>query len=365
MDVTRRTVLTLLLALGVTCANSFAAAAATQPSLPPKLDASVERGLTFLARQQASNGAFGTGTAAAPGKKPPPRAALTALALIGFLAAGHTPDEGKYGLTVREAVDWLVAQVPPDGYVGRADGSRMYGQAVVTLALAEAYGVEPQPQRRAELRAALDRLAKVIVAAQATEKPQPFAGGWRYEPDSADADLSLTGWNALALCAARSVEIDVPAMFAPKSSGFVRRCTHPAQKGFAYQPGGEPSVAMTGVGILTLSLLAGNDADADPPGQLSAAGRWLAEHPLRLADTDYPYYAAYYVTQAAYHGGEDVVSPALARSVLDRVIRAQDKDGGWPQPVKGEAEYGRLYSSAMAVLTLTVPYRLLPVYQQR
>jgi hypothetical protein len=345
----------LLVALAV--AGPLSSAAAGQPPLSPKLDASVERGLAFLARQQAANGSFG-------GEKQP-RAALTGLALMAFLSAGHTPDEGKYGLTVREAVDWLSAQVPPDGSVGRTDGSRMYGQAVVALALAEAYGVEPQAQRRADLRNALVKLVKVILDAQAAEKPAAFAGGWRYEPDSADADLSLTAWNVLALRAARNVGVEVrPEAFA-RAAAFVRRCYHRDQKGFAYQPGGAPTAAMTGAGLLTLSLLSDADADGAPAAaEVAPAGRWLAEHPLKLADTDYPYYAAHAVTQAAYHGGTDAAPPALARPVLDRVIRAQEKDGGWPQPPKSEAPYGRAYGSAMAVLTLTVPYRLLPVYQR-
>lgn len=316
----------------------------------------MERGLAFLARQQAGNGSFG-------GEKQP-RAALTGLALMAFLSAGHTPDEGKYGLTVREAVDWLAAQVPPDGYVGRTDGSRMYGQAVVALALAEAYGVEPEPQRRADIGNALARLVKVILDAQSAEKPAAFAGGWRYDPDSADADLSLTVWNVLALRAARNVGVEVrPEAFA-RAAAFVRRCYNRDQKGFAYQPGGAPTAAMTGAGVLALSLLT-DGADDAPAAELAPAGRWLAEHPLKLADTEYPYYAAHAVTEAAYHGGDgEATSPALARPILDRVIRVQDKDGGWPQPPKSEAPYGRVYSSAMAVLTLTVPYRLLPVYQR-
>src|SRR5262249_27682918 len=94
----------------------------------------LDRALAFLASQQ--NTAASSSTPAAP--KP----AITALCLMSFLSTGHTPDTGKYGPVVRHAADYLLKSIPDDGYVGRADGSRMYGQGIVTLALAEVYGVE-------------------------------------------------------------------------------------------------------------------------------------------------------------------------------------------------------------------------------
>ena len=111
-------------------------------------DKQVDAGLEFLVREQATEGFINTGG---------PKTALTGLSLMAFLAAGHTPDVGPYGVVVRRALDWLVQQVPPDGYVGNGDGSRMYGQGIVTLALAEAYGVETDGVKRERLHAAITR----------------------------------------------------------------------------------------------------------------------------------------------------------------------------------------------------------------
>jgi hypothetical protein len=197
---------------------------------------------------------------------------------------------------------------------------------------------------------------KVILTAQEVNKPPEQAGGWRYEPQSGDSDLSLSGWNALALRAAQGVGMDVPKGKIERAVQFVLNCYQPQAKGFSYQPHGNPSMAMTGVGVLNLFLL---DA-ADRP-ETAAGERWLLDHPMR-DDTPMPYYSMYYSTQAAFQAGEPVW-PVVWKVTEDRLLGTQMKDGGWPQSRNGE-EPGRVYATAMAVLTLSVPYRLLPIYQR-
>ena len=108
-----------------------------------------------------------------------------------------------------------------------------------------------------------------------------------------------------------------------------------------------------------------------------AAGDWLVAHPFRVfGETDSPaggmdrfFYSAYYCSQAmAQLGGRywEQFFPALAAVLLD----SQQRDGSWPPevggavPQGGDALFGNVYSSAMAVLSLTPPYQLLPVYQR-
>ena len=133
-------------------------------------------------------------------------------------------------------------------------------------------------------------------------------------------------------------------------------CYQPTEKGFCYQPHGSPDIAMTGVGVLNLFLL---DA-ADRP-ERAAGERWLLDHPVQ-DDTRMPYYSMYYSTQAAFQAGAPVW-PVIWKVTQDRLLGTQTPDGGWPQSASGE-EPGRLYATAMAVLTLSVPYRLLPIYQR-
>jgi hypothetical protein len=315
--------------------------------MTPQLDETIARGLSYLARQQNADGSFDGGG---------PKVAMTGLSLMSFLAAGHVPDSGKHGLAVHRAIDYLLKHIPAEGYVGKVDGSRMYGQGIIALALAEAYGVEPDEQVRKEMLTKLAGMLKVILAAQDVAKAEAFAGGWRYEPQSGDSDLSLSGWNALALRALQNIGLDVPKQRVQRAVGFVLKCYRPEQKGFAYQPGGEVSAGMTGVGVLNLYLL---DA-ADRP-ELKGAAELLAKK-LVTEDTRFAYYSMYYATQAAYQAAGETW-PAVWNHTQQRLNALQQKDGGWPQSKSGE-EPGRVYATAMSLLTLSVPYHMLPIYQR-
>ena len=91
------------------------------------------------------------------------------------------------------------------------------------------------------------------------------------------------------------------------------------------------------------------------------AVKFLIEHPVK-DDTPMPYYSMYYATQAAFQAG-DPAWPPVWKVTLDRLLGSQMKDGGWPQSRNGE-EPGRVYATSMAVLTMSVPQRLLPIYQR-
>jgi hypothetical protein len=284
---------------------------------------------------------------------------MTGLALMAFLAGGNTPDVGRYGPNVRRAIDGLLSMAPADdAYFGKVDGSRMYGHGIATLALLEAMGVEPDADKRRAIRAVAQRCVRVIEAAQDVPKPpEADAGGWRYEPTSGDSDLSLTGWCALSLKAARSVGIDVPKQRTERATAYALRCWNADERGFAYQPGAGASVAMTGVGVLALHLLGAPDRP-----EAAAGAAYLVDHPADPQQTRMAYYALYYATQAAYQSA-GTTWPDVWRNARDQLLSLQSPDGGWPQSRSAE-EPGRVYATSMAVLTLSIPYRLLPVYQR-
>ena len=322
-----------------------AACAQDAAPLPEALDASVGRATEYLAKQQNADGSFGAGEY---------KVAVIGLSVMAFLACGHTPGAGRYGLVVRGGVDFLLAQSQPDGYYGKSHDKGMYDQGIVTLALAESLGVESDEGRRQKIHAELVKAVKVILDAQAVAKPEPHAGGWRYDRNSPDSDLSLSGWNALALRAAQDVGVEVPKEAVQKAVGYVLRCYHAGEKGFSYQPGGGAQAGPTGIGVLSLYLLDG----AQRP-EAAEGAKWLAAHPVNDG-TPFRYYAMYYVTQAAHQAG-GATWPAVSKPTFDRLLALQGPDGAWP---KSPQEPEGAYSTAMAVLTLAVPQRLLPAYQR-
>ena len=334
-------------------------------TISPDLEPAVARGLAYLARQQQPDGSFQNREPAGDPKEPPrftgPKVALTGLSLMAYLASGRMPDTGKHGLAVRNAVDYLVKACPADdGYFGKVDGSRMYGHAIATPALAEVYGMEADAAQRRGVHSALTRAVAVLLRAQATQKEEPHRGGWRYEIGSTDSDLSVSGWCILALRAAHNAGIEVPRESADRAAAFVLNCWRPDAKGFAYQPGGAATLTMTASAVLDLNLL-----DRGTTREARQAAAFLARTPVD-DKTEYPYYARYYTTQAAFQAGGDVWPTVWNRTQAD-LLKLQhdqkDADGSWP-PSRTANEPGQTYATAMSVLTLAVPLRLLPTYQR-
>jgi hypothetical protein len=120
-------------------------------------DAAAASGLAYLAKQQNADGSF---------EADGPRVASTGLCLLAFLSTGNTSDGGRYAPTVRRAIDSLLRQSPADHDFGRIDASHMRGHAIVTLALCQAYGVEPDEQTRARIRAVAKDATAVLVSTQ-------------------------------------------------------------------------------------------------------------------------------------------------------------------------------------------------------
>jgi hypothetical protein len=319
-------------------------------ALPPALDRTINSGLTWLQKQQKDDGSFGSDL------KP----SLTGLSLLAFLASGHTPEVGHYGVTVRTAADYLANLNPEGGYFGR-DESRMYGHCIVTLALAEACGTEVDEIQRRRIRSTLEKALKVIYAGQDMRKEKPqFEGGWRYQPQSSDSDLSVSAWAMVAMRACESAGLQVPKARVDRAAAYLRRCYRPEQRGFSYQGEGEANAAMTGAALLNLYLLDAVDQELG-----AAASKFLIDKPVRDTTQHY-YYALYYTTQAAFQAG-DPAWAAVWKNNSEQLLAAAQKDGSWPAKpdVPGnDQKNARIYATAMSVLTLSVPLRVLPIYQR-
>src|SRR5439155_10071238 len=117
----------------------------------PQSEAAVQKGLEFLAKQQQPDGHWISGNYQND-------SAISGLAALAFLSAGHQPGRGKYGEILNRAVDWLADSVQKNGLVGGRGGTAgppMYGHGFATLALAEIYGMTKRPDFRSKVDSAI------------------------------------------------------------------------------------------------------------------------------------------------------------------------------------------------------------------
>jgi len=315
------------------------------------VDEALVRALRYLATQQQPAGGWvvdafnGEATSA------------TSLAVMSYLAAGHVPGEGPYGPAITRGVEFVLSHQEPNGLlVHRRGHGPMYDHGISTLMLAEVSGMVPEAQAQ-KTRQCLERAIRLILASQMVPKPESQRGGWRYSPSSTDSDLSVTGWQLLALRAAKDIGCDVPAENIDLAIHYVKRCSPRDGRGFGYQPGNASTPVLSGTGLLALQVC----GEENSP-EVHRAAEYLELRPLRYRDPWF-FYGVYYTTIGMYkRGGDDWKN---ARPLLfAELLSTQNADGSWSAGNQAESAWGRTYCTAMAVLALTVEYEYLPIYQR-
>jgi len=127
---------------------------------------------------------------------------LTGLGLLAFTANGYDHKSGDRRNVLRSAILYLRKTQTADGCFGPQDENLfVYNHAIATTALAELYGLTADPV----LKPILDHAAGFIVAAQ-----NPGLG-WRYGVQTSYNDSSVAGWMLLALHSASQVGIALDA----------------------------------------------------------------------------------------------------------------------------------------------------------
>jgi prenyltransferase beta subunit len=302
----------------------------------------VERGLAWLARRQGKEGQFGgDGNYSA-------RSAITSLAALAFMSAGNLPGRGKYGDNVQRCVDYILSSAQQSGLLS-ADSSHgvMYSHGFATLFLAEVYGMTGDDVVKEKLQKAV----RLIELCQNRE------GGWRYNPVPADADISVTICQVMALRAARDAGIKVDKDVIDKAIRYVRNCQN-ADGGFSYQANfvgsGGSGFERSAAGVAALyyaGVFEGNDVQRG----LEYIYRYLPGRGMGGRSISHYYYGHYYAVQAMFLAGGKYWSdwyPAIRNELLAR----QDRAGNWSGEVSDD------YGTAVALIVLQMPNRYLPVF---
>jgi len=344
-----RALLAPLLVLGL----APALAADLQQRAP--MDDAIDRALDFLQRNQDPEGAWRLHNVQNP--------AVTSLSVMAFLSAGHVPGEGRYGQTVEKGVRWVLKKQYPNGLIATEGNHEMYHHGISTLMLAEVAGMISGPLGD-EVRAKLEKAVDIILRAQRLTAGA-HQGGWRYRVDERyerppPADISVTGWQIMALRAAKNLGCDVPPERIDLAIRYIKRCQDPVGGGFRYHPLGPVTTPCTGTSILALEICG---KDQHRSAEVLRAGAFLLQHPPRYRD-DHFFYGVYYCSQAAFQlGGNywEVFRPTMHEQLLNN----QDASSGCWVGGDGKSRVcGPSYCTAMGVLALTVEYRFLPIYQR-
>ncbi len=320
-------------------------------------EAAVERGLAWLALHQAVDGSWQfdlsgcrcDGACRDPGSLTSSTAS-TAIALLPFLGAGHTHVDGRHQETVSRGIYYLLSRMKQTARGGDFCEGTMYGHGVTTLVLAEALGMTKDDLLVRPVRDAV----RFIETAQ-----DMHTGGWRYLPGQA-GDITVTAWQLTALKSAQLAGLEAPSPTIDGVRRFLDRVQDPKQKGAAYgyrTPVAKPCTSAIGL-LCRMYTGWGTEQEALQRGLANLAKR--GPDPTAV-------YENFYLSQALVQF-DHPVWPRWNRKNRDQLVAQQasiaHESGSWFFADRSTAPGGRLAHTALAIMTLEVYYRLLPIYQQ-
>jgi len=388
-------------------------------------EATVERSLQWLVAQQAPDGhwnadAYQSGLVAIDelgvkrnyaGRNAD--SGITALVTLAFLGAGYTHEVGLYSVQVDRALDWLIRQQDDQGCLaGDARRyARMYCHAMATYAMAEALGMQKEavmdPVVDPDLLTPAPFVTSVVAASSAamfgmppsihgavwsmavgatadsqawtmrrvrelrlrsallkavhyTIRQQHEGGGWRYARGQ-EGDVSMFGWQLMSLKSAEIAGVKIPTTVRQRMGQFLSSVRQGEDGGlFGYRRGEEITPVMTAEALFCQQML-GFKRDS---ARNRESVRYLLDHQPRLSELNLYYW--YYGTLAMYqYGGQPWKrwNAAVRDPLIDQQVANGDNTGSWDPNGPWGRYGGRLYSTAVATLTLEVYYRLLPLYR--
>lgn len=349
--------LVVLFTFGLTFAGAASPVRGDDPFQKDEVDAAIKLGIDYLVSRQFDDPRYEG--AISDGKSRRNLTAMTSLAVMAMAAVGHQPtDPSPEGAAMNRAIEFVLkpSNQADDLYFG-ADGSRMYGHGITTLMLAEMLGMGVDDAQDEIVRRRLQNAVDLILAAQQSPKRARHEGGWRYNPKSNDSDLSITVWQVMALRSAKNAGIDVPVEAIDAAVEYIRGCYSEHHGGFCYEPGRAPDYAMVAAGMLSMQVCGQYDAD-----EVEGAAKWLENRDLNHRHHWF-YYGTYYYAQGMYQRGG--LSADLARNRVENILlRNQSDEGFWVGAGGQERSAGRVYTTALAILSLSVKYHYLPIYQR-
>jgi hypothetical protein len=353
---TRRYVLACALALGtVVVSTGWNSAYGQLPNIrvgeavPRDVREIYDRGLAFLASTQSPTGEWPGQGYNGPG--------VTGMAVMTFLASGEDPNYGPYSSVIRKGLRNIILQQDAStGYLG-PQGHGMYDHGFAMLALAEAYGTVDDRELWAgesKKSRSIGQALELAVRCAVTSQKKNQYGGWRYSPDSTDADTSVSGAVMVGLLAARNAGVEVPDEVIDKAIKYFMSMTD--ESGFVGYSGGlggfGESTARTAIATLVYAVSRRKDLP-----QYKSTIKKSAESIESTGGDHYLEYTRYYQAQALFQG--DVAAWEKWNKLLIRQLKdTQAADGSF------QSQFGPSCGTSLSLLGLALNYRFLPIYER-
>ncbi|GEM_PF-1732478 len=290
---------------------------------------------------------------------------LTGLTAMAFLGAGHTHERGKFKDVVKRALGAMKERQDEDGcFCERTpDGRWIYNHAICTQAMAEAFGMTRDPAWKTSAQKA----AGFLVTCQ-----NPGAG-WRYGVRPGESDSSCTAWAVCALKAAELAGLEVPKECFEGAIAWFDRVTDDASCKTGYRSRGdsgarlaeaagkfEPTEAMTAAAVFCRILIKGGRMKNHP--FTLGGGNRLKQKPPKwdVAGGAIDLYYWYWGTLAMFQLGRQywkAWNDPMKNALIPTQRRDGCENGSWDPVGAWGAAGGRVYATAMNVLTLEIYYR--------
>lgn len=334
--------------------------------ITPQSEASLERGLQWLAKNQGAEGNWESNDLG-----------LVSMGALAFLAAGHSPGHGKYGDALQKSLDYVLKNAKPSGLLNVSNAQRdMYNHGLAAFVLGQAHGMTND----ARISPVLDRSLKLIAFTQCED------GGWDYQArrQQRGHDLSLAVMQAKALRSAVDSGLEVSPEVINLAIKSVRQhyrarsgrqdADDPAVRGepgqFTYD-GHRGSLAMAACGVVCLQEFGEyDDWRIEKNMDVIRADVFRLKTERREGRIPFDAYTLYYVGQALYQvGGKhwEECYPRLRDALIaSQLLEPNDpqRDGSWTDTKHVSGRPGQLYGTAVGCFILAMPNRYLPILQE-
>ena len=357
---------------------------------------SIDNGLIWLAKHQNENGSWGAKSfrnqcsmrGCEGFGQDDFDIGLTGLALLAFTGSNYSPGSTnkyqgiRFGEVVTKAALFLKNIQKENGMYGDSTMLKfMYNQGIASYAMADLYCIMKEKGEPA----AVSFRETALKGIQFVMDAQNDGKAWRYKPKGGDNDVSVTGWCMMALKAGEEAGlVKIPESVWDGVKSHFDDVTDLNYGGVGYQEKGNIAIlstekdkfergemymppSLTAIGIMCRIFMGQKRTEAVISNSASIfilgdnLPKWDIEKYGKI-DYYYWFYTTYALNQ--FDGPKGPVWSKWEKEMLSTIIGAQNKKNGeckygsWEPLDRWCSEGGRVYATAINILTIEVYYRL-------